>query len=84
MLVPVFLYEKSCSVGPTFYLSQYFDSHRAEYIARLRGLNGRALETLGRGSSWRALAAQAESQRRESLVGILALYERLKSWKRSL
>ena len=61
MLVPLFLYEKKLLSRPTFYLSQYLDEHRAEYIARLRALDG--------APSWnewtvfflRALAAQAEA-----------------------
>jgi len=78
MLVPVFLYEKRLLGRPMFYLSQYFDLHRAEYIARLRALNG--------SRSWndwvafflRALADQAEVNSAKAR-GILALYERLKT-----
>lgn len=78
MLVPVFLFEKGLLGRPMFYLSQYLEAHRAEYVARLRDLNGP--------QSWndwvsfflRALAAQAgtNSARARS---ILALYERLKA-----
>jgi Fic family protein len=78
MLVPLFLHEKKFLSRPTFYLSQYLDEHRAEYIARLRALNGPR--------SWndwtvfflRALAAQAEANA-DKARRILALYARLKA-----
>jgi len=78
MLVPFFLYEKKLLSRPTFYLSQYMDEHRAEYIARLRALNGQ--------QSWndwtvfflKALATQAETNA-DKARRILALYERLKA-----
>jgi len=77
MLVPAFLYEKRLLARPMFYLSEYFEAHRAEYIARLRGLNGP--------KSWnawvlfflQALATQAEANGAKAR-GILALYEHLK------
>jgi Fic family protein len=75
--VPLFLYEKKLLSRPTFYLSQYLDEHRTEYIARLRALDGPP--------SWndwtvfflRALAAQAEANAGKARR-ILALYARLK------
>lgn len=78
MLVPVFLYDKRLLTRPLFYLSQYLEAHRAEYIARLRALNGP--------KSWNdwtvfflgALASQAEVNAARSRA-ILALYERLKA-----
>jgi Fic family protein len=78
ILVPLFLYEKKLLSRPTFYLSQYLDQHRAEYIARLRALNGP--------QSWndwtvfflKALAAQAEANA-DKARRILALYARLKA-----
>jgi cell filamentation protein, protein adenylyltransferase len=78
ILVPLFLYEKKLLSRPMFYLSQYFDQHRSEYIARLRALNG--------GASWndwavlflRAVAAQAQANA-DKARRILALYERLKA-----
>jgi Fic family protein len=78
MLVPLFLYEKKFLSRPMFYLSQYLDEHRAEYVARLRALNGPR--------SWndwtvfflKALAAQAEANA-DKARRILALYERLKA-----
>ncbi|OGA57510.1 MAG: hypothetical protein A3F77_16950 [Betaproteobacteria bacterium RIFCSPLOWO2_12_FULL_67_28] len=78
MLVPVFLYEKRLLGRPTFYLSQYFDMHRSEYIARLRELNGAQSWNAWVAFFLRALAAQAEANSKKAR-GILALYERLKS-----
>ncbi len=77
MLVPVFLYEKRLLTRPMFYLSEYFEAHRGECIARLRALNG--------AKSWnawvtfflQALATQAEANGAKAR-GILALYEHLK------
>jgi Fic family protein len=78
MLVPLFLYEKKFLSRPMFYLSQYLDEQRAEYIARLRALNG--------ARSWNewtvfflgALAEQAEANA-DKAHRILALYGHLKA-----
>ncbi|OGA46561.1 MAG: hypothetical protein A3G25_01155 [Betaproteobacteria bacterium RIFCSPLOWO2_12_FULL_63_13] len=78
ILVPLFLYEKKLLSRPMFYLSQYLDEHRTEYIARLRALKG--------AQSWnewtmfflRAVAVQAEANA-DKARRILALYERLKA-----
>ena len=78
MLVPVFLYEKRLLGRPMFYLSQYFDAHRAEYIARLRDLDGPRSWNAWVAFFLRALAAQAEANAAKAR-GILALYERLKA-----
>jgi Fic family protein len=78
MLVPLFLYEKNLLSRPTFYLSQYFDSHRAEYIARLRALNGPESWNVWTAFFLGALAEQADVNA-DKARRILALYERLKS-----
>lgn len=78
MLVPVFLFEKRLLGRPMFYLSQYFEAHRAEYIARLRDLNGAQSWNAWVAFFLRALAAQAEANGTKAR-GILALYERLKA-----
>ena len=78
ILVPLFLYEKKLLSRPMFYLSQYLDEHRTEYIARLRALKG--------AQSWnewtvfflRTVAVQAEANA-DKTRRILALYERLKA-----
>jgi hypothetical protein len=60
-----------------FYLSQYFDTHRLVYIARLRNLNGVKSWNAWVAFFLEALATQAETNAAKAR-GILALYERLK------
>jgi Fic family protein len=78
MVIPVFLYEKRLLGRPMLYLSQYLDAHRAEYIARLRALNGPQSWNVWAAFFLRALAAQADANAAKAR-GILALYERLKA-----
>lgn len=78
MLVPVFLYEKRLLGRPMFYLSQYLDAHRLEYVARLRDLNGPKSWNAWVTFFLEALASQAEANAVKAR-GILALYERLKA-----
>jgi Fic family protein len=39
LLIPLFLYQKRVLGSPMFYLSEYLESHREEYYARLRGIS---------------------------------------------
>lgn len=78
ILVPLFLYEKKLLSRPMFYLSQYFDQHRTEYIARLRALNGPRSWNEWTVFFLRAVAVQAEANG-DKARRILALYERLKA-----
>jgi Fic family protein len=39
ILIPLFLFNKGILNTPTFYLSEYFEDHREEYVGRLRELN---------------------------------------------
>ena len=78
MLVPIFLYEKKLLSRPMFYLSQYFETHRAEYIARLRSLNGVRSWNAWTAFFLRALAEQADVNT-DRARRILTLYERLKA-----
>lgn len=78
MLVPLFLYEKKLLSRPMFYLSQYFDTRRTEYIARLRALNGPASWNTWAAFFLRALVEQADANA-DKARRILALYERLKA-----
>lgn len=78
ILVPLFLYEKKLLSRPMLYLSQYFDRNRAEYIARLRALNGPESWSAWTVFFLRALAAQAEANA-DKARRMLALYERLKA-----
>ncbi len=78
ILIPIFLFEKKLLSEPTFYMSEYIEKHRDEYIDRLSDL-GRVK------NSWRkwteffldAIAAQAQ-QNAVTADAILSLYERLK------
>lgn len=78
MLVPLYLFEKKLLSRPTFYLSQYLEQHRAEYIARLRALNGPQSWNAWVAFFLHALAVQAETNA-DKARRILALYDRLKA-----
>lgn len=78
ILVPIFLYEKRLLGRPTFYMSEYFDAHRAEYIGRLRSLDGPRSWNEWAGFFLQAVAIQAEVNAAKA-SGIFALYERLKT-----
>ena len=39
ILIPLFLHQKGLLKSPTFYLSEYLEEHRSEYIARLAALH---------------------------------------------
>jgi Fic family protein len=77
-LIPLFLYDKKILSSPSFYLSEYFEEHREEYIARLGALSGG-------GKAWdrwclffvKAVTAQADSNVAR-VAAVLKLYERLK------
>lgn len=78
MLVPLFLYEKQVLSKPMFYLSDYLEAHRDEYVDALR-----ALGLPGNWNRWiafflRALITQAEDNAAKARQ-IMALYERLKT-----
>jgi Fic family protein len=40
ILIPLFLFEKKILFRPMFYLSEYLEQHRDEYVERLRALSG--------------------------------------------
>jgi Fic family protein len=77
MLIPLFLFEKKLLERPRFYLSEYLEGHRDEYVGHLR--------ELGRPGSWdrwikfflTAVAVQAESNSAKAKA-IQDLYENLK------
>lgn len=78
ILIPLYLYEKKILSQPMFYLSAYLDSHRDEYIQRLRALG----EEAGAWNHWisfflTALIEQAK-QNATKARAIMDLYERLK------
>lgn len=78
ILVPLFLYNKKILSTPTFYLSEYLEEHRPEYIYWLRCLD----QSPASWTAWckfflEAIAVQAE-RNAEKVQKILLLYEKLK------
>jgi Fic family protein len=79
ILVPLFLYEKRLLARPMFYVSEYLEEHRDEYVETLRGI-GRTAD------SWdlwiefflRAIDEQAKANA-EKARAIMALYIDLKN-----
>lgn len=78
ILIPIFLYDKKLLSRPMFYLSEYLEEHREEYIARLRALGQED-------NSWNLwieffLKALDEQARRnaDKARAIMDLYEKLK------
>lgn len=78
ILIPLFLFEKKILFRPMFYLSEYLEQHRDEYVARLRAI-GSEPEAW---NNWvefflRALDEQARKNAAKARA-IMDLYERLK------
>lgn len=78
ILVPLFLHEKKVLSRPMFYLSEYLESNREQYVGRLRALGSK-----GAWDQWiqfflTAVEAQAE-QNSSKARAILDLYETLKA-----
>lgn len=78
ILIPLFLHEKQLLSRPMFYLSNYLEAHREEYVARLRDL-----ESPGAWNRWiefflRALVEQAETNAKTARA-IIKLYENMKN-----
>ena len=48
MIVPLFLFERKLISSPVFYISEYLESHRDEYVAGLRELNKKTPEAWSR------------------------------------
>lgn len=77
ILIPLFLYQKKTLSQPMFYLSEYLESHRDEYYARLK-----AISAEGDWNGWiafflQAVAVQAQ-ENSQRVVAIKALYEEMK------
>ena len=80
ILIPLFLFERGILRQPMFYLSEYLESHRDEYIDALRSLSEKS------GAEWNrwitffltALIEQAK-QNSKKARDILELYESLKT-----
>ena len=77
ILIPLFLYQKRVLSQPMFYLSEYLESHRDEYYARLKGISAE-----GDWNSWIAFFLQAvltqARQNSQRVVAIKSLYEEMK------
>lgn len=78
ILIPLFLFQKKVLSQPMFYLSEYLESHRDEYYARLTGISA-----VCDWDSWiafflRAIAEQA-TQNAKRVVAIRALYDEMKA-----
>jgi Fic family protein len=77
IVIPLFLHEKGILSRPMFYLSEYLETHRAEYIEALRQLNG--IESWNRWVAFflGSLTTQARENSSKA-TRIIALYEELK------
>jgi Fic family protein len=78
IIIPIFLFEKGLLCQPTFYISEYLEEHRDEYIDRLNAL-GREKHSWRRWTEFflNAVTAQAK-ENAVAAESILSLYERLK------
>lgn len=77
ILIPLFLYQKKILSQPMFYMSEYLESHRKEYYARLKGIS-----TDCDWDGWIAFFLQAviaqANQNGERVSEIIRLYEDMK------
>lgn len=83
MLVPLFLFERGILSRPMFYLSAYLETHRHEYYALLRGLDGHESWDQWVAFFLRALVEQARANSQKARA-ILDLYAHLKEEMLSL
>ncbi|MCY2997147.1 MAG: Fic family protein [Planctomycetota bacterium] len=77
LLIPLFLFQKKVLASPMFYLSEYLESNRDQYYARLR-----AISDEGDWTGWiefflAAIEIQASSNAKR-VTGILSLYNEMK------
>lgn len=77
ILIPLFLYQKQTLAQPMFYVSEYLESHRDEYYARLQ-----AISRHDDWNGWIAFFLQAvitqAAQNSARVTAIRALYEEMK------
>ncbi len=78
LLIPLFLYQKRTLATPMFYLSEYLESHRDLYYARLRGISQEGDWTAWLEFFLDAIMVQARTNTLR-VRAILDLYERMKS-----
>lgn len=77
ILIPLFLYQKKVLSQPMFYLSEYLESHREEYYARLKGISADRDWNGWIAFFLQAVIAQAK-QNGKRVGAIQALYEEMK------
>jgi cell filamentation protein, protein adenylyltransferase len=77
LLIPLFLYQKRTLASPMFYLSEYLESHRELYYARLRGISQDGDWTTWVEFFLDAIIHQAKTNA-ERVRSILELYDRMK------
>jgi len=77
LLIPLFLFQKRTLSSPMFYLSEYLESHRGLYYARLRGISQDGDWTAWLEFFLDAIIEQARVNTTR-VRGILDLYERMK------
>ncbi|MEK6792139.1 MAG: Fic/DOC family N-terminal domain-containing protein [Deltaproteobacteria bacterium] len=79
ILVPLFLYEKKVLSSPMFYLSEYLEKYRDEYISRLRSIG---MEGDG-WTQWIGFFLKAVDEQSlinaEKVKSIIKLYDKLKA-----
>lgn len=79
ILVPIFLYEKDLLQQPNFYLSEYIEGHRDEYIDLLNGL-GKASDAWTAWIRFFLSAVDQQAHRNaQKATAMLHLYEELKT-----
>lgn len=76
MIIPLFLFERKLLSGPNFYMSGYLETHRDEYIERLR-----AISRDGAWTAWCAFFLQGVVEQalenRAKAQAIVALHKRM-------
>ncbi len=78
ILIPIFLFEKELLSHPSFYLSEYIEAHRDNYISSLQEL-GRSKHSWRNWTEFFLNAITIQAKRNAAMAhAILALYERLK------
>ncbi len=77
LLIPLFLFQKRTLATPMFYLSEYLESHRDHYYARLRGISQDGDWTAWVEFFLDAIIEQARANTAR-VRGILELYEEMK------
>jgi Fic family protein len=78
ILIPLFLYEKRLLARPTFYLSEWLEEHREEYVQGLRDL-GKKEDAWPRWIEFFLTAIEKQAQQNvRKAREIMSLYDRMK------